>query len=255
MVLKIDGPAPGLGLNITNFSGQMDCLSWCTIDERDLTMTGDNITSVSPRSGTLPLSAPEFSMGPLLSQAADYPAALHERDTLDYLATKTKLDGSTFSLAAVGNIETLLGSPQNIFSICSPKKNVRLMRQRDKYVVKALGEDLLETPADWSQVGPFLAIMSASRGKLKMRIRDLRSTGKIVKKTFQNPNAPGCYVVFGADQVGNEAQAPTPSGPRSWRGHMLEMLIFEQDILGGGTALSLLDQYFSEVYAGGPIGA
>ena len=250
MVIRIDGPAPGLGLNITDYSGKMNCLSWCTVDPRDLTMNGDYITSISPRSGDLLLVAPEFSTGPKLSDAAGYPAALHERDVLDYLAAKTQLDGSTFSLAAVCDLDALLNSPQNIFSLSSKKKNLRLIRQADGFVVKTMGQDLFVGEKEWPNTGPFLAILSASDGVLRVRIRDASKTGAISECPFENPNTAGCDAIFGAEMVGDAADAPTPSGPRSWRGSMLDMLIFGHDILAGGDDLPLLDQYFTEIYTG-----
>ncbi|MFT7494396.1 MAG: hypothetical protein ACI9RO_001851 [Alteromonas macleodii] len=250
MVIRIDGPAPKLCLNITDYSGKMPCLSWCTVDSRDLTMRGDHIVAIAPRAGTLHLSAPEFSTGPKLSDASGFPATHHERDALDYLATPTALDGSNFTLAAVCLSEAKLKSPQNIFSLCSPKKNLRVLRQADGFMIKALGQDVLVGEEEWPQIGPCLVTMSASNGMLRLRIRDLAKTGAIAETPFENPNTPGCHAVFGADQLGLAADTPTPSPSRSWRGHLLEMLVFDHDILTQGTALSLLDQYFTEIYEG-----
>ncbi|SEW42100.1 hypothetical protein SAMN04488515_2920 [Cognatiyoonia koreensis] len=256
MTIRIDGPAPGLGLNLTDYSGQMNatgqCLTWCTVDSPDLEVVDESIVEIRPRAGNLALRAPEFSMGPQLSETAGFPAAFHERDVLDYLGVDTNLDGSCFSLAAVCDLEALINSPQTLFAICSKQKSVRLLRQADRYIVKHNGQDILEGPAEWDAAGVFLAILSASDGKVRFRVRDLTKTGEIGEVAFENPHEQPCSVVFAADQIAEKPDAPTPSAPRSWRGHFLEMLAFDTDILSEGDALELLDRYFTEIYVESP---
>lgn len=254
MTIKIEGPAPQLGLNITDFSHRMNadghCLSWCTVDPADLTIVDDHIVAIAPRAGTFGLETPEFSVGPALSEASGFPSAFHARDVLDYLAFESPLDGSCFSIVAICETEELIKTAQNVFAIGSRNRSVKLLREGERFIVKIPGKDQFTGENEWTQQGVFMAIMSVSDGMMRLRFRDASLTGEIAQLEFENPNTAPSQIVFAADHVATIPDSPTPSAPRSWRGHFHDMLTFDNDILRDGPALALLDQYFAEVYLG-----
>ncbi|WP_282029805.1 hypothetical protein [Paracoccus marcusii] len=256
-MLKIEGPRPAVDLQVKNYTLDMaacaDCVSWITLDLPDMELLDGHVCSVRPRVGTVPLTAPAFSRGPLPGKWEGMVCADHVRDTLDYLyLADVPLDAENFSLASVVAAETGVKPFQNLMALAASGPSLRLVKHEGLFSIRMQNDEIVNSEPDWRAAGPYLVIMSASGGQVRLRISDRVRKGAVHEAAYTSALTGPLNVVLGADQVAFEPDRPTPSTPRGWRGQSMELWVFDTDILAevNASPLAMVGQYFSKTYGG-----
>lgn len=256
-MLNIHAPRPAFELNAPNFTEDMTdaghCRAWFTADRPDITLSHKGeLISIDGRIGTERIVPAAFGTAPGWGQVdGNLPGLVHRRDILDHACFDCAwLQTALFSVAVIALADADMNRPQNLISVASGGRNLRIMHDGRVFWVKENGVDVIEKTDAKPNPGPFLAVLSASDGKVRLAIH--RPDGAADEMTADKlvDIAQPIRVVLAADQIAEEPDRPTPSPPRSWRGRIFDALAFDTDILAdtAGPQRTILLRYLQTVY-------
>lgn len=255
MTISIIGGNPTVDLEAPNFTNLMKAagvLSWCTWGPPSTTVSGGNITAVSPRAGEFGLLKPSNSVGPIVTTEGGYSAGKMVDENLHYLYADVGMDSDNFSIVMILNLDEFVAATQTLMTCYTPAAGGQYLGVHHENGKISIYQEpstrIIDGAFNYTQVGSkLMVILSASGGTVRTRTTSSgEGTGALQSAVHTTGFGPGCSAVYGADELPDGI----PRANRAMRDTVFETLAFDRDILtGGDPALDILDQYFAEVYA------